>query len=100
MASKQTFVFLITMASLPAISLAMVRDQTGWRTGFNNTVWTDGRYTRRTKTINEKGLAEKCKHGHSVLKADGDAFQSCTAPPDVTPLETGNDIITLEGSGT
>ncbi|XP_068650575.1 blue copper protein-like [Aristolochia californica] len=99
MGSKQMLVFLlITMACLPAISLAkefVVGDESGWRTDFNYTAWAEGKDFH----VGDALVFNYPKRSHNVLRVDGVAFQSCTAPQDITPLETGNDVITLQSPG-
>ncbi|KAG9452092.1 hypothetical protein H6P81_004996 [Aristolochia fimbriata] len=99
MASKQMLVFLlIVMACLSSISLAkefVVGDQAGWRTGFDYTAWAEGKEFR----VGDKLVFNYPVGSHNVLRVDGDSFKNCTAPADVKPLETGNDIITLSSPG-
>ncbi|KAM3321929.1 mavicyanin [Capsicum chacoense] len=90
------FVFVVAMVAGPAMATEhWVGDDQGWKLDFNYTTWA----ATKEFHVGDKLIFKYKKDVHNVYKADQEAFKSCTPSSDVTPLTSGNDVITLTSPG-
>ncbi|CAN4127466.1 unnamed protein product [Withania somnifera] len=99
MASTTNFliaIIVVAMVSAPAMATEhWVGDDQGWKLEFDYAAWA----ATKEFHVGDKLIFKYKKDVHNVYKADLEAFKSCTPSADVTPLTSGNDVITLTSPG-
>ncbi|MCD7446983.1 hypothetical protein HAX54_020761 [Datura stramonium] len=98
MASTTFLIALVVVAMVATPAMATehwVGDDQGWKLDFNYTAWA----ATKEFHVGDKLIFKYKKDAHNVYKADEEAFKSCTLSSDVTPLTSGNDVITLTSPG-
>ncbi|OIT30773.1 PREDICTED: mavicyanin-like [Nicotiana attenuata] len=91
-----TLVVAVAMVTAPALSTDhWVGDDQGWVLNFDYKAWASTKEFHVGDT-----LIFKYKQGaHNVYRADQRAFQNCTTSSFITPLTSGNDVISLTTPG-
>ncbi|XP_059290250.1 blue copper protein-like [Lycium ferocissimum] len=93
MASTAFLIALVVVVMVTAPVMATdhwVGDEQGWKLNFDYKIWA------ATKEFHSSSTS---KEPHNVYSADEEAFQSCIARYFVSPLISGNDVITLTTPG-
>ncbi|CAN4077860.1 unnamed protein product [Withania somnifera] len=94
MASTTFLIALVVVAMFAGLATSTehwVGDDQGWKLDFNYTSWA----ATKQFHVGDKLIFKYKKDAHNVIKADQEAFKSCTPSSDVTPLTSGNDEIAL-----
>ncbi|XP_060210233.1 blue copper protein-like [Lycium barbarum] len=98
MASTAFLIALVVVVMVTAPVMATdhwVGDEQGWKLNFDYKIWA----ATKEFHVGDRLIFKYKQGAHNVYSADEEAFQSCIARYFVSPLISGNDVITLTTPG-